>query len=134
MFQKIKRVLKLAYYWKKYHKLGVQWSDGVELGGFSSTFEGCNRLGRNSSFTGRLGAAIWELIVKSTLILADIARLLRRYAQSVGVTLHPIGSVRHLCFIPMNVNVECPMLLKNYLMSHRKKPSSEMMFGLVPVQ
>ena len=39
MFQKIKRVLKLAYYWKKYHKLGVRWSDGVELGGFSTTFD-----------------------------------------------------------------------------------------------
>lgn len=55
MFQKIKRVLKLAYYWKKYHKSGVQWSEGVELGGFSTTFEGYNRLGHNTSFTGSLG-------------------------------------------------------------------------------
>ena len=55
MFHKIKRALKLAYYWKKYHKLGVRWSSGVELGGFSTTFEGHNRLGRNTAFTGSLG-------------------------------------------------------------------------------
>lgn len=55
MLKKIKRVLKLAYYWKKYHKSGVQLSEGVDLGGFSTTFEGHNRLGRNTSFSGSLG-------------------------------------------------------------------------------
>lgn len=113
MFQKIKRVLKLAYYWKKYHKLGVRWSDGVELGDFPPHLRvttGWAAILRSQAASA--DAAIWELIVKSTLILVDIARLLQMYAQSVGVTLHPIGSVRHLCFIPMNVNAECHMLRK----------------------
>ncbi len=55
MLQRIKRMLKSAYYRKKYHKIGVQWAKGVEIGGFSTTFEGHNRIGRNSSFTGSLG-------------------------------------------------------------------------------
>ena len=79
-------------------------------------------------------AAICEMIVKSTLTLVDIVLLLQRYAQSVGDTLPPIGLVRHLCFFLMIANVGQHMFLKNYLMSHRQKPSSEMMFGLVPVQ
>ena len=52
MFQKIKKALKLPFYWEKYYKLGVKWSEGVELGGFSTTFEGYNKLGCDTSFTG----------------------------------------------------------------------------------
>ena len=55
MIQKMKRMLKMAYYRKKYYRKGVRWSEGVDIGGFSTTFEGCNRIGRNSAFMGRLG-------------------------------------------------------------------------------
>ena len=72
MFRKIKRVLKLAYYRKKYYKIGVQWSTGVEIGGFSTTFEGHNRLGCNSSFTGSLGRCSY--MGNDCKIKADIGR------------------------------------------------------------
>lgn len=72
MVQKMKRMLKMAYYRKKYHKMGVQLSKGVEIGGFSTTFEGYNRLGRNSTFTGSLGRCSY--MGENCKIHADIGR------------------------------------------------------------
>ena len=98
MFRKIKRALKLAYYWKKYHKLGVQWSDGVELGGFSTRFEGYNRLGRNSSFTGSLGRCSYmgadckinADIGRYCSIASEVCTISGRHPTSVWVSTSPV--------------------------------------------
>lgn len=50
-----KRLAKLAYYRLKFGSKQVRFSAGVNLDGLSVAFEGCNRIGKNSAFSGSLG-------------------------------------------------------------------------------
>lgn len=72
MIEKMKRMLKMAYYRNKYYKIGVRWSKGVDIGGFSTLFEGYNRLGQNTMFSGRLGRCSY--LGEDCRIHADIGR------------------------------------------------------------
>ena len=122
MVQRIKRILKMTYYRKKYYKIGVRWSKGVEIGGFSTIFEGYNRLGRNSVFMGSLGRCSY--MGENCKINADIGRYCSIASEVCTISgRHPTSD--WVSTSPVFYSNEC---------RHRQKPSSEMMFGLVPVQ
>lgn len=72
MFQKLKKVIKMACYRKRFHKKEVQWSKGVDIGGFSTIFEGYNRIGRDTQFMGKLGRCSY--IGENCKIHANIGR------------------------------------------------------------
>ena len=50
-----KRTVKRIYYAVKNRGKNVKFSSGVNIGGFGSSFEGNNRIGKKSFFTGELG-------------------------------------------------------------------------------
>ena len=55
MTKMFKKTVKHIYYAVKNHGKNVKFSAGVNIGGFSSSFEGNNRIGKNSFFRGELG-------------------------------------------------------------------------------
>ena len=51
----LKRIVKRIYYVVKNRGKNVKFSSGVNIGGFHSSFEGNNRIGKNTVFSGAIG-------------------------------------------------------------------------------
>lgn len=81
----LKRTVKKMWYRLKYLGKGVVLSRGSNVGGFSTTFEGGNRIGEQTTFTGSIGYGSY--IGRNCYITAKIGR----YCSIAGHVRTAIG-------------------------------------------
>lgn len=93
----IKNLIKKTYYIIKNRGKNVKFGRKVSIGGFGTVFEGCNRIHKNSFFTGRLGYGsyigencnITAKIGKYCCIAANVRVVTGKHPTKEFVSTHP---------------------------------------------
>ena len=93
----IKRTVKSVYYTIKNSGKNIKLNSNVNIGGFSTKFEGCNVIGKNSFFSGSLGfgsyignnCSITAEIGRYCSIASDVTFILGKHPTREFVSTHP---------------------------------------------
>lgn len=94
---KIKQMIKKIFYQLKYAKSNIHFKSGCIIGGFHSVFEGCNVIGKNSTFQGQIGYGSYignccniEAKIGRYCSIADYVRVVvGNHPTEIFVSTHP---------------------------------------------
>ncbi len=93
----IKKAIKKFFYKVKNRGKNVKFAPGVNVGGFSTQFGGCNRIGKNSFFAGEMGFGsyigencnVFGKIGKYTSVSSDVKTAIGSHPTKDFVSMHP---------------------------------------------